>query len=106
MDREAEAEGERERGEEDKGLHGQDQMRCRQHVQKEEKCCREPMEAQMLAWDTLRHQPDRDVAVIAEAGSGKTLSYLVPVLTQLSEDQAAYIGVTTEGPYKPEHYRY
>ena len=27
-------------------------------------------------------------------------------LTVLSEDQANYIGVTTEGPYKPEHYRY
>jgi len=27
-------------------------------------------------------------------------------LTRLSEDQAAYIGVTQEGPYKPEHYRY
>jgi adenosylhomocysteinase len=27
-------------------------------------------------------------------------------LTELSEDQAAYIGVPVEGPYKPEHYRY
>jgi adenosylhomocysteinase len=27
-------------------------------------------------------------------------------LTQLSPDQAAYIGVTPEGPFKPEHYRY
>jgi adenosylhomocysteinase len=27
-------------------------------------------------------------------------------LTQLKPDQAAYIGVTVEGPYKPEHYRY
>ncbi|HEU4698262.1 MAG TPA: adenosylhomocysteinase, partial [Gemmatimonadales bacterium] len=27
-------------------------------------------------------------------------------LTQLSADQAAYIGVPVEGPYKPEHYRY
>ncbi|MGR3757005.1 MAG: adenosylhomocysteinase [Tranquillimonas sp.] len=27
-------------------------------------------------------------------------------LTQLSQDQAAYIGVTPEGPFKPEHYRY
>jgi adenosylhomocysteinase len=27
-------------------------------------------------------------------------------LTQLSEDQASYIGVTVEGPYKPGHYRY
>jgi adenosylhomocysteinase len=27
-------------------------------------------------------------------------------LTELSEEQAAYIGVPVEGPYKPEHYRY
>ncbi len=27
-------------------------------------------------------------------------------LTELSPDQAEYIGVTPEGPYKPEHYRY
>ncbi|MDB3906155.1 adenosylhomocysteinase [Crocinitomicaceae bacterium] len=27
-------------------------------------------------------------------------------LTELRKDQAEYIGVTVEGPYKPEHYRY
>ncbi|MDD9908514.1 MAG: adenosylhomocysteinase [Ahrensia sp.] len=27
-------------------------------------------------------------------------------LTELNKDQADYIGVTVEGPYKPEHYRY
>jgi adenosylhomocysteinase len=27
-------------------------------------------------------------------------------LTTLSENQASYIGVPVEGPYKPEHYRY
>jgi len=27
-------------------------------------------------------------------------------LTTLSEEQAAYIGVTVDGPYKPDHYRY
>jgi len=27
-------------------------------------------------------------------------------LTELKQDQAEYIGVTVEGPYKPEHYRY
>ena len=27
-------------------------------------------------------------------------------LTQLTDKQAAYIGVAAEGPYKPEHYRY
>ena len=27
-------------------------------------------------------------------------------LTQLTDEQAAYITVSKEGPYKPEHYRY
>jgi adenosylhomocysteinase len=27
-------------------------------------------------------------------------------LTELTEEQAAYIGVSVEGPYKPDHYRY
>ncbi|NKF32592.1 adenosylhomocysteinase, partial [Pseudomonas sp. BGM005] len=27
-------------------------------------------------------------------------------LTQLSEEQAAYIGVTPQGPFKSDHYRY
>jgi adenosylhomocysteinase len=28
------------------------------------------------------------------------------VLTKLTRDQAEYIGVPLDGPYKPEHYRY
>ncbi|MGD8551377.1 MAG: adenosylhomocysteinase, partial [Methyloceanibacter sp.] len=27
-------------------------------------------------------------------------------LTTLTDDQASYIGVKPEGPFKPEHYRY
>ena len=27
-------------------------------------------------------------------------------LTELSDEQAAYLGIPAEGPYKPEHYRY
>ena len=27
-------------------------------------------------------------------------------LTRLSDEQAAYIGVPVDGPYKPDHYRY
>ena len=27
-------------------------------------------------------------------------------LTTLTKDQAEYLGVPVEGPYKPEHYRY
>ncbi|PRY85258.1 adenosylhomocysteinase [Mongoliibacter ruber] len=34
------------------------------------------------------------------------LAKLGVVLEELSQDQAEYIGVTVEGPYKPEYYRY
>jgi adenosylhomocysteinase len=34
------------------------------------------------------------------------LAKLGATLTELSDEQAAYIGVTPQGPYKPEHYRY
>jgi adenosylhomocysteinase len=27
-------------------------------------------------------------------------------LTKMSEEQASYIGVPQQGPFKPEHYRY
>jgi adenosylhomocysteinase len=27
-------------------------------------------------------------------------------LTTLSKEQASYIGVPVDGPYKPDHYRY
>ncbi len=34
------------------------------------------------------------------------LSTLSATLTELTDQQAAYIGVSKEGPFKPEHYRY
>jgi len=34
------------------------------------------------------------------------LSHLSVELESLSKEQAAYIGVTVEGPYKPDYYRY
>ncbi|MCP1199008.1 adenosylhomocysteinase [Notoacmeibacter sp. MSK16QG-6] len=34
------------------------------------------------------------------------LAKLSAELTRLSDEQASYIGVSPEGPYKPEHYRY
>ena len=34
------------------------------------------------------------------------LAALGAVLTELRPDQARYIGVSTDGPYKPEQYRY
>ena len=34
------------------------------------------------------------------------LDHLSVELTELTQDQADYIGVPVDGPYKPEHYRY
>ena len=34
------------------------------------------------------------------------LDHLGVILTELTDEQADYIGVPKEGPYKPEHYRY
>jgi adenosylhomocysteinase len=34
------------------------------------------------------------------------LEHLGVELDNLSKDQANYIGVTVEGPFKPEYYRY
>ena len=34
------------------------------------------------------------------------LGHLGATLTQLSKEQADYIGVSVDGPYKPDHYRY
>jgi adenosylhomocysteinase len=34
------------------------------------------------------------------------LDHLGVILTELTDEQADYIGVSKEGPYKPEHYRY
>jgi adenosylhomocysteinase len=34
------------------------------------------------------------------------LDHLGAKLTKMSQEQAEYIGVPVEGPFKPEHYRY
>ncbi|MCU0369934.1 MAG: adenosylhomocysteinase [Bacteroidales bacterium] len=34
------------------------------------------------------------------------LEHIGVVLTKLTDEQAGYIGISPEGPYKPEHYRY
>jgi adenosylhomocysteinase len=34
------------------------------------------------------------------------LKKLGAMLTELSPEQAQYIGVSRQGPYKPDHYRY
>ena len=34
------------------------------------------------------------------------LAAILGMLTELSDEQAKYVGLPKEGPYKPEHYRY
>lgn len=45
-----------------------------------------------------KHLDEKVARIHVEALGGK--------LTRLTKDQAEYIGVDVEGPYKPEHYRY
>jgi len=59
---------------------------------------------------TKNEQYDRQVYVLPKHLDEKVarlhLDALGVKLTRLSGDQAAYIGVPVDGPYKPDHYRY
>ena len=65
--------------------------------------------AQLLLW-TDPDQFDLGVHVLPkkldEEVARLHLDQLGVKLTQLSSEQAEYIGVPVEGPYKPDHYRY
>ncbi|MEX2448079.1 MAG: adenosylhomocysteinase, partial [Solirubrobacterales bacterium] len=69
---------------------------------------------QVIAQIELYGQPDgfmaREVTVLPKHLDEKVarlhLAALGVDLTELSEEQAAYLGVPVEGPYKPDHYRY
>ena len=67
---------------------------------------------QTIAQIDIRNNPDRKVGVyrlskeLDEEVARLHLNKLGAKLTTLSNDQADYIGVPVEGPYKPEHYRY
>ena len=65
--------------------------------------------AQLLLW-TEPDQFDLDVHVLPkkldEEVARLHLDQLGVKLTQLTSEQAEYIGVPVEGPYKPDHYRY
>ena len=65
--------------------------------------------AQIELW-TKSDQYKNDVYVLPKHLDEKVaalhLDKLGVKLTRLSERQAAYIGVTPQGPFKPEHYRY
>jgi adenosylhomocysteinase len=55
--------------------------------------------AERLTVEVLPKKLDEEVALEMVRGFGG-------VVTQLTQQQADYIGVTVEGPFKPEAYRY
>ncbi len=67
---------------------------------------------QTIAQIDIQKNPDRKVGVyrldkqLDEEVARLHLDKLGAKLTELSQEQADYIGVPVEGPYKPEHYRY
>jgi len=67
---------------------------------------------QTIAQIDIATNPDRKIGVyrlskeLDEEVARLHLKQLGASLTQLSKEQAEYIGVKVEGPYKPEHYRY
>ena len=67
---------------------------------------------QTIAQIDIRNNQDRKVGVyrldkkLDEEVARLHLSKLGAKLTTLSQEQADYIGVQVDGPYKPEHYRY
>jgi adenosylhomocysteinase len=67
---------------------------------------------QTIAQLDIHNNPDRKIGVtrlskeLDEEVARLHLDKLGAKLTQLSSDQADYIGVPVDGPYKPEHYRY
>ncbi|MDD3127284.1 MAG: adenosylhomocysteinase [Candidatus Izemoplasmatales bacterium] len=67
---------------------------------------------QTLAQLDIRKNPERAIGLyrlskkLDEEVANLHLAKLGAKLTKLSKDQAEYIGVPVEGPYKPEHYRY
>ena len=56
-------------------------------------------ESRQIGVSTLDKKLDEEVARLH-------LDKLGAILTEMSQDQADYIGVPVEGPYKSEHYRY
>ncbi|HEY2697900.1 MAG TPA: adenosylhomocysteinase, partial [Pseudonocardiaceae bacterium] len=59
---------------------------------------------------TKREEYDREVYRLSKKLDEKVarlhLAALGVELTKLTKEQAEYIDVDVEGPYKPEHYRY
>ena len=67
---------------------------------------------QVLAQIDIKNNPDREIGVylidkkLDEEVARLHLGKLGAKLTRLTQEQADYIGVEVDGPYKNEHYRY
>ena len=64
--------------------------------------------AQLDLWET-RNTYEKDVYRLSKAWTKRWRLHLEKIgvkLTKLTREQADYLGVPVEGPYKPEHYRY
>ena len=67
---------------------------------------------QIIAQIDIRNNQDREIGVylldkkLDEEVARLHLDKLGAKLTQLTPDQAEYIDVSIDGPYKPDHYRY
>ena len=62
-------------------------------------------QATTIATDDSR-PPIAEVLTLDEEVARLHLEKIGVKLTELTDAQAAYLGVAKEGPYKPEHYRY
>ena len=66
--------------------------------------------AQMEIWNSSKGEYENKVYTLPkkldEEVARLHLQKIGASLTKLRQDQADYIGVPVEGPYKPEHYRY
>ena len=57
--------------------------------------------------DSLAVDSEQVTITVTEPGNqAPVLAAIGAKLTTLSQEQADYIGVPVEGPYKPDHYRY
>ena len=66
--------------------------------------------AQIELWTNIAQYGEKKVYVLPKKLDEKVaalhLDKLGVKLTKLTKDQAAYLGVSTDGPFKPDHYRY
>ena len=95
----------------DSGKHGSPNKKIRithEMPPERKKAVKDAMKAQI----DIQKNPDRKIDVyrlskeLDEEVARLHLDKLGAKLTTLSKEQADYINVSVEGPYKPEHYRY